>query len=713
VGAKKFARIALLKTAKAIGLDDLFLSGHEHPAFIGGGGREAMSGVGDAYSTSWIAHSCISKQVKDIAGVQLRVVKDPEDMETTVSDSDKLARLIYNPHPGLTHNQLIQFMVTMLRLRGAFFLDFDAPGKAATRLVPWRDPLYWKPIVNDQEEIVTGWEYRKGSKHFVRLPSDVVVGRQIDPADPWGWQSPLAAAANPLKIDRDGDNLNAQTLAQGGESGPVYKVQQDLAPDKYDQIIHRLNSRQTGTGEPLRPIILTNGLELVDPKFTRQDLAILDQQERSAEKICAVYGMSPALLFRDDTPNRATFETRRRIYWTETLIPIMRNIEDALDQWTVPNFGYYCRFDLNDVPALREDLTDQVKVGKILHAMNIPIAAINERLGLGLDIDMIPGADSALVASTLVPVDAVLDADYSVPAATGPEDDKPEKTAYKTAPAPYKVTNKEIEARHKDAVAIINRGKARTAIEVRATKAYRRSMVKWRAKVARLADAAQGDVGAFRTAMYGAKQDLGKAMADAMEGPHRDAAVEGALSVLDLLSEERMYGTPNADIFRKTPELPVESVQAINARREYLENFKSGELIEDIFDTIETAVTEMDGPTAADIAEVIKEKARHRMNVEVNRAAMIGRTEVGTAFNSSRFGQMKASQIPMHKWLTAGDELVRSGEVDALFDHLICDGEVRELARTFPNGLEYPQENGGEAGNVINCRCSTIPVVEE
>jgi uncharacterized protein with gpF-like domain len=49
------------------------------------------------------------------------------------------------------------------------------------------------------------------------------------------------------------------------------------------------------------------------------------------------------------------------------------------------------------------------------------------------------------------------------------------------------------------------------------------------------------------------------------------------------------------------------------------------------------------------------------------------------------------------EWLSAGDAQVRE-------THAI-DGEVIGFDESFSNGLEYPGDPAGDAGEVINCRC--------
>jgi hypothetical protein len=64
-------------------------------------------------------------------------------------------------------------------------------------------------------------------------------------------------------------------------------------------------------------------------------------------------------------------------------------------------------------------------------------------------------------------------------------------------------------------------------------------------------------------------------------------------------------------------------------------------------------------------------------------------------------------------WLSSRDGKVRSFAAGDEFDHT-NDGEIVPIDDLFSNGLMYPLEPNGEAGNVINCRCTfSVMNVEE
>ena len=99
------------------------------------------------------------------------------------------------------------------------------------------------------------------------------------------------------------------------------------------------------------------------------------------------------------------------------------------------------------------------------------------------------------------------------------------------------------------------------------------------------------------------------------------------------------------------------------------------------------------------------------------RSARIARTEINGATNKGALEGYEQSGVVMRKeWLSAIDERTRTFE-DGEFDHVAANGEQVKIDEMFVQTgepLEYPGDSGnGSPGNVINCRCTQIPVIEE
>lgn len=101
----------------------------------------------------------------------------------------------------------------------------------------------------------------------------------------------------------------------------------------------------------------------------------------------------------------------------------------------------------------------------------------------------------------------------------------------------------------------------------------------------------------------------------------------------------------------------------------------------------------------------------------MTRSEAIARTEVNSIKNM--ISRSNYSQNPLndgYEWLTAQDADVRGVNPKDKFNHVEADGQVVGRARAFKVSgefLTYPGDRKGSAGNVINCRCTVLPVINE
>jgi uncharacterized protein with gpF-like domain len=85
---------------------------------------------------------------------------------------------------------------------------------------------------------------------------------------------------------------------------------------------------------------------------------------------------------------------------------------------------------------------------------------------------------------------------------------------------------------------------------------------------------------------------------------------------------------------------------------------------------------------------------------------MIARTETAGAVNRGSYIYYENQGVKFKKWSTASDELVRES-------HTACQQEgAIPFDAEFVNGLKCPNDENGEAGEVINCRCRLVPITE-
>jgi len=107
----------------------------------------------------------------------------------------------------------------------------------------------------------------------------------------------------------------------------------------------------------------------------------------------------------------------------------------------------------------------------------------------------------------------------------------------------------------------------------------------------------------------------------------------------------------------------------------------------------------------------------------MNRADKISRTEIGRAFSIARQAKDEAvaEQVPQMKkqWVTSQDTRVRNKDMGGgrgIISHVAAHGQIRKIDEPFDVGgerLMYPRDERGSPANTVNCRCQSIPYMEE
>jgi SPP1 gp7 family putative phage head morphogenesis protein len=227
---------------------------------------------------------------------------------------------------------------------------------------------------------------------------------------------------------------------------------------------------------------------------------------------------------------------------------------------------------------------------------------------------------------------------------------------------------------------------------------WRSLLSTWKGKAIRSIDGAGTDAAKIEQALRSLQPQLGKAMVDLVSPVHMASAREGMTSILIITGK---VDFADQQIVRdvKVPELSPAAREWIRHRMNMIDGM-SADLFNEVIAAVSASVVE--GVEAASVAEIVA----GRFDVRAAIAITIARTEVGTAYNVSRYAEMGEQGFEEHEWMTAEDELVREQHADS-------DGEVRAIGDLFPCGLSYPMEDGAEASNTVNCRCSTLPVVKE
>lgn len=684
-----------------------------------GASMELVSGgktrdIKAAYSNSWVAYACISRIATDASGIPLYVLSNPTDPDSRVPAGHPLAMLFAYPSPFFSQSEMVEWLFTWLSLRGEFFVRFDDPINPKQMLF-WDDPAYWREVMADN--VPAAWKFQNGGQAFTGSLAEVLHTGMVNPANPWRGQAPLQAAAYAYSIDSNADVLQNDIIKRGGDKTAVWEFPPSLTADQREQGKAQLRGMRPSDGTVMRDMVVPVGAKLMDNKFMDADLAILESQQMQPDKICAVYGLSKSLLGIEDIDKYATFQGRLKVYFTQTLIPMIRKVESAFDSYFCRYYGSqwrgFVRFDMRAVEALFEDTVERFTAASTAHAAGIPWTECNRRFRLGLDLDAIPGAGAVMVSSALAPIDKLIaewdapaDEPSLPPAVAETPDAPPEKSV--TAAAPIRkdgLTQALVRKRAGDTRAKIQR-------DMRLLKAQGKYRGEHRKLIAETSKAATGGVPSeptpanVRQAIEGAFAGVPDKMTGMAAKYQQIGAREGQQAIVELVTGKMSDAEVNV-LKASAPWRP--EVTAHIRERENLIQGMAKDLFDDVISAAIEAVSE--GAESHEVQSIIAQRMQSAPGGS-NRAVTIARTEIGTAYSVSRDAEMRGQGFGKHMWMTSGDDGVRDGSEPNEFDHAQCHEEVRTIGENFSCGLPFPMAPGGEAGNVINCRCETIPLVE-
>jgi uncharacterized protein with gpF-like domain len=150
--------------------------------------------------------------------------------------------------------------------------------------------------------------------------------------------------------------------------------------------------------------------------------------------------------------------------------------------------------------------------------------------------------------------------------------------------------------------------------------------------------------------------------------------------------------------------------------QEYLQSEGGALIADDISETTKRLIVrqiragQRDGLSNAEIVASIRARIGA---ISLARAAIITRTEVHNAAMFALFETAKETGVVTRKeWVAAMDDRTR----DDPFSHVDANGQVVLLDEPFDvsgEALMYPGDTSGSAGNVINCRCALVFLVDD
>jgi len=651
---------------------------------------------------AWV-YSCVYRIATQAASVPLKLYKKKKkDGQITMDEitDHPLLTLLETVNPFMSGCDLKEATLTYEELSGNAYwlLDMFIGGKP-TEIYPL-NPHKVK-IVPSAKEYVAGYKYSIGGGQAIDIEKEAILHfKYFNPADEYYGLSPLSAGRLAVDTQTSSDTYNRNFFINSAEPRGALVAAGELTEPQRNRIIAGWQAMHRGVANAHKTALFEGEVKWEPIGINQKDMEFISTKKMTREDIMAVFGVPPSLVGVFEYANYANTREQQKIFWLNTMMPKLTKVEAVINSFLVQPYdpNLVCKFDYSGIEALQEDQKIKAEVDAILTGSGIKL--INE-VREERKWPPVPWGDVWNAPMNLMPI-------LSSRSEEGPE--KPEEEGGKTQTVSQTAKTGEPEE--------ISEEDRAKAVRDKIWAYFKRSTESWERKFKPIlrrifTDQEKEVIRNLRDSGWKANPMARTLLEFDYTGKDRVSVLLFSLKEANRIM--RNGGTPiisgaledhakfEVDRLGLGIEFDVSNpaVQAwIDKKTFKFANEVNKETLVELRGELRAAMSTGEG-----IKEAEKRVERVFGMARGHRTERIARTEIISAHNNGAMAAYEQSEVVEKKeWISSRDTEVRDS-------HQI-DGEPALLDKPFSNGLMYPGDPAGAAGDVINCRCTISGIIE-
>ena len=657
----------------------------------------------DSYNEFVWVYASIYTIANSAAGIPLTLFKKDEEGNLEEQIDHPLLSVINKPNEIHTKHDFIELTFTHLESTGNAFWELVRDQFGTIKKMYPLNPKRIE-IKGDEDKFIKEYIFEVNGNKISIPPENILHLKYPNPDNDYWGLSPLSAASNALLQEENTIEWNKSFFKNSARPDIVFNVEGPISAKGLKRLRAMIKKMYGGVEKAHSAAIVEGGLKVDKLGFAPKDLEFLELRKFDRDEILAVFGVPPALVGVYESAIKANASEQRKFFWETTMIHKLMKVEMALNHMYVPNFEKFMpeadlelKFDLSAVDALGE-ASDEKSV-RVTREVGAGIMTRNEaRLELGLET--LPGLDKIYIPSAIQPI---LESDAEVD-----EDGNP----IMPEPAPPKPTVEEVDTQPK-----IGLSKERADIIWKQAETIRDPLLRdGEREVKDFFELLEEEVLERLSvlAKYKKKKYYSKNISVDSIFPER-ATQESLEATLDTLVGRTLKHSSNLAILEIAIDVGIGPIPGINEHNPAIADFiknrafqASSSIVNTTKERLRRVLTQaFDGNMSLpDIRALIKRELTGE--VAAGRIGTIVQTEVGTAYSKGR--RFAVEQIEsfapeaklLKVWISARDGKVRASHV---LNDSLTQSQPLPLEAVYANGLKFPNDPAGSAGEVINCRC--------
>jgi phage portal protein, HK97 family len=316
--------------------------------------------------------SCIRLLAEVCAAMPLPVYKRLGDGTREEAGDHWLAKLLREPNPIMTGNQLREAVVASIAGWGNAYLEIN-------RNADGRPVELW-PLnpggmqVTRTTPYTVAYKYTRQGDQIVEFPNAKVLHIRGFGADGFVGVSPLAMARESLGLAVAADQYAASFYANGGRPSGTMSIDKLLQPNQREQIREQFGAMAgAGPGAGARLWLLEAGMKYDAISIAPEDAQLLQTRQLQVSEIARYFRVPLFLLMEMEksTSWGTGLEQQNLAFLTYTLAPYLTRIERSIGRWLLTDAErqeYYCEHNVEgllraDSKARAEFLASMVQNG--------------------------------------------------------------------------------------------------------------------------------------------------------------------------------------------------------------------------------------------------------------------------------------------------------------------------------------------------------------
>jgi HK97 family phage portal protein len=314
----------------------------------------------------------------------------PDGQVETVADHPIL-QLLAQPTPNVPPSLVWSWILPDYQLLGnAYFRKVRVSGRVVGLQYLAADMM--RPVGNKINPLIKYQYTVDGTSYDIALEDLIHIRYGRDPQDSRFGRSPVTSVLREIATDNVAASAAFGMVRNGGMPsimvGPDYKGGvEDLSEDDARQTKRKLQQDFTGDNAG-SVLVMTGPFKVEQVSHKPSEMAFDEIRRKPEERVCAALGLNPLVLQLGSGLERATYsnlEQATRSAWTDGMIPLMRQMSEALTIALLPDYeetqpGDYLEFDVSNVPALQADLNEDAERAERLYKSGIVDLATAKRV---------------------------------------------------------------------------------------------------------------------------------------------------------------------------------------------------------------------------------------------------------------------------------------------------------------------------------------------